>query len=135
MAIVESRATRITEDGYRSSSALVNFIQNKSDLLDLHSWKLSTIPFDLIEEYVGNNVTALDLSYNRIKSIPCEFLLRFSSLKHLSLRANFLKELPDNFGKLSRLVFLDVSFNEVSKVILNCIECRIPPNNTFHFIN
>ena len=61
-----------------------------------------------------NNLQTLDLSYNKIRSLPSNLFSKFSQLSSLYLSNNFLKTIPKTFNEISN-INLDISNNP-----LNC---------------
>lgn len=59
------------------------------------------------------NLTALELSENRLAKLPADFNAN-NSLKFLSLRRNNLTKMPTNIGNWTNLVYLDLSNNSFS---------------------
>lgn len=81
--------------------------------LDLSLNELTEVP---VKELAATpKATHLDLSCNRIQSLPSDF----ASLTHLvkiDLSRNKLTELPQNFGNLLNLQFLDLDRNELKNI-------------------
>uniref|UniRef100_A0A1I7YUD5 Leucine-rich repeat-containing protein 59 n=1 Tax=Steinernema glaseri TaxID=37863 RepID=A0A1I7YUD5_9BILA len=63
---------------------------------------------------LNNLVERLDLSDNRLDSIPESLCAKLTKLVALDLRANNLTMLPANIGQLSKLKFLDAYGNELT---------------------
>lgn len=87
--------------------------QKGKEKLDLSLCNMSRIPLhDIMENYGSPHY--LDLSYNIIRYISPHFSIEFAKLTMLDLSRNELRKLPDNFGNLKQLVYLDIHRNKVS---------------------
>ncbi len=89
-------------------------------LTNLQSLKMmrSAQPLQLQEEITKLlNLTELDLSENRIASIP-PFLDRLSNLRCLDLQDNHISSIPPTFGNFSQLSALNLSKNRLSEIPL-----------------
>ncbi|CAH0547739.1 unnamed protein product [Brassicogethes aeneus] len=64
------------------------------------------------------NAYSLDISNNRIQSLPANFSSLVNIIK-LDLSKNELKELPDNFGNLVKLRHLDLYQNQIQHLPLS----------------
>lgn len=62
------------------------------------------------------NITALNVSYNRLKSLP-DGLTGLGSLTVLDAAHNELACIPDAVRALTHLAVLDLAFNELSFVV------------------
>ncbi|KAK0418952.1 hypothetical protein QR680_013869 [Steinernema hermaphroditum] len=63
---------------------------------------------------LNNSVERLDLSDNRLDSIPESLCTKLNGLVALDVRANNLTMLPANIGKMSRLKYLDAYGNDLT---------------------
>ncbi len=84
-------------------------IQSGDGTLNLSKCHLEEIPLQVIRDYYDPTPLDLDISWNKICAISPEFSLNFSN--------NNIKTLPENFGLLTDLVYLDLSNNQVKKRI------------------
>jgi len=73
--------------------------------------KITEFPKEI--QRVQSTVRSLDLSVNKLKTIP-DYLGSFVNLKHLNLSDNQLKALPDSIGNLKKLETLIVSNNQLT---------------------
>ena len=65
------------------------------------------------------NMTSLEMDYNELTTVPA-CLDNVNSLTLLSIRTNRIQNVAiDSFAKLKRLVTLDVSFNNLTTIMLN----------------
>uniref|UniRef100_H3B9H8 Leucine rich repeat containing 25 n=1 Tax=Latimeria chalumnae TaxID=7897 RepID=H3B9H8_LATCH len=72
-----------------------------------------------------SQLTELDLSYNKLQSLPKEFLSQANSLKNLSLQHNKLKELPSGFLKSSSgLTVLSLEGNPLASIPMSVLRLR-----------
>lgn len=62
-----------------------------------------------------NEITVLELDRIKLKVLPPE-IAKFRKLKHLHLRVNQLRELPDCLNSLEELIFLDASDNKLATI-------------------
>lgn len=79
--------------------------------INLQGNEISTIPPTI--ESLASVLTALDLSSNRIASIPAQVCGLFT-LRDLNLSRNKLIALPDNFGSLKALQRVNISVNRLT---------------------
>lgn len=86
--------------------------QNKSGELDLSLCKIVQVPLTAIKEHCGYP-TGLDLSFNAIRLLSKQFPVEMTQITKLDLSRNELKRLPDNFGAMKDLVYLDIQHNKV----------------------
>jgi len=56
----------------------------------------------------------LEINYNQLSQLPENFG-KLAKLTYLELRDNLISELPNNFGNLTKLTFLDLQYNLISK--------------------
>lgn len=96
----------------RNLKERIYFQRGKPDL-DLSLCNLSSVPLEAIEMQFGLEISSLDLSYNRICTVTTLFPCKLVTLTKLDLSQNDLRQLPDNFGRLEQLVYLDVHKNQV----------------------
>lgn len=110
--------------------------------LDMSRSKLTEIPVELFQ---FKNLVELNLSKNKLTSLPSEFifehlevlhltknkfedfptvLCKNRTLKQLFFGKNSLSELPECIGELTNLVILDVWFNTVSILPESMIKLR-----------
>lgn len=82
-------------------------------MLDMRKNKLKQIPDNLPED-----LQQLYLEFNKIKSVPAEFLAMHPNLQFVRLAHNMLtdKGLTSNVFNISTLVELDLSFNKLEKI-------------------
>lgn len=71
------------------------------------------------------NLTVLDLSYNKFTGVPAE-VGQLKNLRTLNLSHNNLTGLPNELGNLSNLRLLDLSGNNYSAMDLASIRSRLP---------
>ncbi|KAH9577400.1 Leucine-rich repeat [Trypanosoma melophagium] len=88
-----------------------NCRKNYSSELLLYRFDLTSVPKELFDPPLLH-VVSVDLSYNKLKSIPHE-LSFLSRLRNLILSNNELEELPDSLGDLNQLERLDVTHNHL----------------------
>ncbi|EAL39329.3 AGAP010804-PA, partial [Anopheles gambiae str. PEST] len=80
--------------------------KNKLTSIDFCGWNVS-------------NMTSLEMDYNELTTVPA-CLDNVNSLTLLSIRTNRIQNVAiDSFAKLKRLVTLDVSFNNLTTIMLN----------------
>lgn len=84
--------------------------------LDLSLCSISKIP--VIHMIPFTKVTILDLSCNRINTLPENFS-KLNQLISLDLSKNGITELPDDFGELTRLKKLDLYKNNLEELPLS----------------
>lgn len=90
----------------------------RSEKLDLSMIKLTYVPIDEINQNYGCPTT-LNLSYNLIACLNPRFIFNWKdSLTRLDLSNNCLEMLPNDFGSLSKLTYLDIHRNMVLYQIL-----------------
>ncbi|MCJ7651770.1 MAG: leucine-rich repeat domain-containing protein, partial [Candidatus Lokiarchaeota archaeon] len=84
---------------------------------DSQGYQLGNIGLDSLGDIKGledsQNLEYLDLSYNRLTSLP-EYICDFKSLKSLYLSANQLTHLPDCIHNLKSLEFIDLRDNKLT---------------------
>ncbi|XP_069833811.1 toll-like receptor 3 [Dendropsophus ebraccatus] len=79
---------------------------------DCSHLELSTIPSDL-----PSTITILDLSHNRLKTLPVANLSRYDKLQHLDVGYNTLHDLETTLcQQLSLLKILNLQHNEFTKI-------------------
>ncbi len=77
--------------------------------LDLSYNRLETLPESVVNL---TNLTRLDLSYNRLETLP-ESVVNLTNLTRLNLSSNQLKTLPESVGNLTNLTRLNLSSNQL----------------------
>lgn len=80
---------------------------------------LSRLPDQLAEELRREEVTHLDISSNRLSSLPGSVSRTFSSLHKLDISSNGLSELPVEFCELDRLQILVAKHNRMKSLPKN----------------
>ncbi|KAF5221265.1 hypothetical protein ECC02_005679 [Trypanosoma cruzi] len=88
--------------------------ENGSPELLLYRFDLTSVPREVFDPPLLH-VVSLDLSYNKLTSIPHE-LSFLHKLRSLVIASNELSELPDSLGNLSQLERLDVSHNQLQQL-------------------
>lgn len=102
-----------------------------SSKIDLSGLYLSDLPEELWS--IANQLTALDLSHNRISFIPSG-IESFTNLEILILSHNNIKRLPSEIGKLQNLKKLIVENNQLTSLppeigkLINLVELNIRSN-------
>jgi len=90
---------------------ILHCIENAIVTLDLQNRKLRQIPVFLME---AQHITHLDLSRNKLSSLPGWFFLALEkNLHHLDLSRNYLFDLPEQFSSLRKLKRLNLSYNKL----------------------
>ncbi|CAL8096007.1 unnamed protein product [Orchesella dallaii] len=104
---------------YAISETLVERIrsQRESENLDLSLCEITNIPLRAIKDHYGTPKD-LDLSYNLIGYIKPVFVLDMKHCTKLNLARNGLQKLPENFGDMDQLTYLDLHANQVLKLEL-----------------
>jgi internalin A len=70
---------------------------------------------DIIREAQRNKITALDLSFKNLTSLPPE-ILELKNLTKLNISGNQLTSLPPEISELKNLVMLDISGNQLTSL-------------------
>lgn len=77
---------------------------------------------NLLSSIIASNpdTSILDLEFSQLTSITpiMSYLIKFKSLKQLSLHGNRLNELPDDLSMLFSLEELDITNNLIQKVFI-----------------
>uniref|UniRef100_A0A914GXS6 Leucine-rich repeat-containing protein 59 n=1 Tax=Globodera rostochiensis TaxID=31243 RepID=A0A914GXS6_GLORO len=91
--------------------------------MDLSSLRLNKIPLELMcRSLEGQRITRVDLSNNLLTSFSTQFSQFFPDIQEINLHSNKLKRLPENFGLLSNLRWLDLSNNQIKKLPVSFAE-------------
>jgi Leucine-rich repeat (LRR) protein len=123
VAIMNSRLTRLP-DSFGNLSSLKDlsldlgtycdfyFPPTMKNLKQLREISLSA--FDRVPDFVGEikNLTALDISHNRLYTLP-DFIGNLKNLKILGLHSTWITEVPDWIANLKKLEDLDISCNDI----------------------
>lgn len=93
-----------------NQASVKNHLENaqRTGVFTLSKNSITEFPKDV--EKVKGNIRSLDLSVNKLKSIP-DYIGSFTNLKHVNLSSNRLNTLPQTIGDLRKLETLDVSSN------------------------
>lgn len=83
---------------------------------DLSNNSLSDLSDELEEEIVRAKVTILNLSSNRLNSLPPSVATAFSNLLSLDISSNGLTELPLEFCSLHKLKILNMKHNSMKSL-------------------
>jgi len=107
--------------------------------LNLSGNKLTSLPPNFGAEL--SHIVKLDLSTNKLKALP-ETFHELSSLAHLDLYRNQIKDLPASLHHLKKLKFLDLSGNPLNPRIRNVLgpcstqkECEAAAKNVVAHFN
>ncbi|KAI3407694.1 Leucine rich repeat containing 59 [Globodera pallida] len=91
--------------------------------MDLSSLRLNKIPLELMcRSLEGQRINRVDLSNNLLTSFSAQFSQFFPDIQEINLHSNKLKRLPENFGLLSNLRWLDLSNNQIKKLPVSFAE-------------
>ncbi|ORC93608.1 dual specificity protein phosphatase [Trypanosoma theileri] len=91
-----------------------NCRKNRSSELLLYRFDLTSVPKEVFDPPLLH-VVSVDLSYNKLKSIPHE-LSFLPHIRSLIIASNELEELPDSLADLNELEHLDVSHNHLREL-------------------
>lgn len=106
---------------------------------NLSSKSLSDLSESLGEEIHEEKVTHLDLSSNRLASLPSSVSRVFSNLLKLDVSSNGLTELPVEFCELHRLQILHAKHNRMKSLpknfgkLVGLMELNLSGNGFEHF--
>jgi len=80
-------------------------------VLDLSNNVIRHFPPE-VADGLGNTLTELDLSYNELQDVPNE-LGKLKRLVRLNLANNYLRQLPPNMGSMDGLIWMNLNDNQL----------------------
>lgn len=98
-------------------------IKSESGFLDLKSFQLKKIPFNLMFEFQINSILKIDLSNNNFDTFP-EDLIRFKNLRELTIDSNYIKLIPDSLSELKKLKHISIAHNNIEHISDQIVELK-----------
>jgi Leucine-rich repeat (LRR) protein len=121
----ESYVSQNTLDLSMSEISTITFPSNFSicHRLVLHSNRITGFPNSIFHSDMLTNLLELNLSRNKLKSIPIEIGLLIN-LQELYLDSNSIDRLPQSLGSCQSLEILDVSYNNLKTLPVEILELK-----------
>ncbi|XP_033111472.1 leucine-rich repeat-containing protein 20-like [Anneissia japonica] len=84
--------------------------------LDLSNCGLKSVPDAIFHLMRNTTVLTCDMSGNQLQKLPAKLAIQFCDMSEFNASGNRLNALPDEFGNLAMLTYLNLSKNRFVKV-------------------
>ncbi|EFC48918.1 LRR and dual specificity phosphatase domain-containing protein [Naegleria gruberi] len=107
----------VSKNNFTSLPLIDNFPLLRSYKVSENKISLSQFPLLASNNFDMNNLEAVEIANHGILDIPSEFFTRCSNVSVLDLSSNFIRSIPSEIARLTKLTHLYLKYNEISDLV------------------